>query len=204
MESEEQIQQSADEAELMLWDCRESVRPIGTDEVRFSRGFLRADASAWFDLSASWSPLFHVLGVQTSLVSTAQKLDFPDGLERLSVFEIEGERGVLGADNGTCNALVAAVAESEGLESQKSEIVLEYLERRLLSSVSSSWTGDGDLQFSYIPDGLPADVNISGVVSLQFKLQDTPCTLWFGLGPRAVENVDANCRSTLSGENSSS
>lgn len=176
--------------ELLPWNASAVLDPLDVNHVRLSKGFLRAQPLKWFPAFATyWLPLFHSLGIEGRLVSLHVGLEFPDGLERIVPLEIDGEPAVLGMDFKSQAAITQAVVVNASQES--ASLTQEYIERRLISTISMSWLGKSPLLCYYSPPDVSDSIEITGSVCMTVEVGDQPCTLWFGFGSRIVERLDA-------------
>ncbi len=182
--------------EVSAWEPENRLRQLSPEEARFSRGFLCADPSTWFSsLAGQWVPLFHWLEAEVHITSYELGFGFPTDIPRTRTVEFNSEPGVLGMDQFAVDAIgrtivpeIAGVAE---------DVVLEYIERRILSSLSKSWSADEPLQCYYLSGKDPKEVDVLGRVTVHVQIGGVPCLFWFGLGPRMVERVDSSWRKEL-------
>ena len=190
-----------EEQKFIPWVPEESIRELDIGTVRFSRGFLRADPAYWFpELASHWQPIFHSLGLTAHLVSVQAGLDFPDNLDRVIPLELSGEPAVLGMDEASAECFAQnIVPEAQGASR---EAILEYLERRLASSLSESWRGGAPFEIFYSPEGTKEAIEVTGNVSLTLELGGQPATLCIGLGTSATELLDQSWKENLEREES--
>ena len=82
------------------WTLLSSLDEKTSDEMKFSRGFLRGKPAEWFpQLATQWLPLFHQLeaGLDSGkksapkLIFATPRLGFPARLQRLCEIEVDGE-----------------------------------------------------------------------------------------------------------------
>ncbi len=175
---------------IQPWQPETELQSLVLNDVRLSRGFLRAEPMRWFPaLGTHWRPFLLSLGIEESKCSFEVGLEFPSGLDRIIPTDVDGEIAVIGMDNQTQALLVGVVAA--GMGNVASELVIEYLERRLLSSLTKCWGGPGPLVCSYISPDITESVEVIGVVSLNFEIAGKSGAVHFGLGPKLVERLDS-------------
>ena len=187
---------SGNDVELSAWEPEHRLRQLSPEEARFSRGFLCADPLAWFaNLPEQWVPLFHWLETEVSLDSLEFAFGFPEELARVSVVEFNSELGVLGMDQLAIEAISQRI--SPEVSGVAEDVLLEYVERRILSSLSKGWSGDESLQCFYLASRETSQVDLLGHVKLTVHVAGVPSAFWLGLGPRMVERVDSAWRRHL-------
>lgn len=186
-----------DEVEFVPWDPEVALRRYRMNEVRFSAGYLRADPQALFPAFAShWIPLFHSIGVEVIVADVKSGLDFPEGLERIVPFQVDGEICVIGTSEETQRIMVDAI--SPGCAGTAAELVLEYIERRFIATLCKAWAkSQAPLQCSYLAPGVYDAVEISGNVGLMLEIGGLPVSVWLGLGPRILERLDLAWRADV-------
>ena len=158
--------------------------------VRYSSGFLRIRPEVWLSsISAHWMPLLQTLGVDLEIEDISGGFDFPDELARVTPLEIDGEVAVIGLDAASQETLVSLISPASG--ELESDLVMEYVERRLVSTISKSWQGSGDgFQCFYISSDKIEEAEVVGVVAVRLSVAGRPVNLWFGCGPRLLEKLD--------------
>ena len=184
-------------AHLSNWKPEEALYRLTQGEARFSRGFLSANPQLWFaSLAEHWLPLFHTLSAEVEVAGYEMAIGFPENLYRETVFGIDGEFAVLGYDQNTVDNIAGVVAPQ--LDASASSIVIEYLERRLLTTLTRSWTGTEALNCSFLgADYANAELNVLGSLCVQLKVGGSPATIWFGIGPQLVERLDVMWRASF-------
>ncbi len=182
--------------ELAEWNPEERLAEAPLNELRFGLGFLRARPQRWFEsFGSDWFPLFHGLGAEASVVSVETGFVFPEELDRVTPIEIDGEVGVIGFDRRSEDVICSTVAE--GLPELAGDIVMEYIERRLISTLTRNWTGPDGLECFYIPPEKTEAAEVVGVIRLRAIVGEEEVNVWFGIGPRAVERIDSMWRDEI-------
>ncbi|MCC6954505.1 MAG: hypothetical protein IT290_10335 [Deltaproteobacteria bacterium] len=186
-------QPSAENAEWQAWDPGRYLRTFSANEVRFSAGFMQLDFGALFPhLQSLWAPLFLSLGAQVQLHGIEKTFELPQNLKRKYVIEIDNELGMLALDSRAERAFANAVApHSTGAAA---DVSLDYLERRLLATLTKTWGGSSPVNFLHVSDRQNANVAVAGAVHLSLVVNGTGCDVWFGLGARVMEKLDNSAR----------
>ena len=177
------------------WDPSKSLRKFSANEVRFSSGFLALDFEHYFpQLRSHWLPLFHSLGTNVQLLSVQKTFEFPSNLRKQYVIEIDGELGVLGIDSRADRAFAGAIApQSDALATQ---VLLEYLERRFLASLTKSWSGPEKVTCLHVNEGDPRRVSVAAAVQLNLSVDGVVSELWIGVGAKTLERIDRLSRAS--------
>ena len=182
--------------DLAEWDPEHRLADAPLNELRFGLGFLRARPQRWFEsFGSDWFPLFHGLGAEAAVVSVETGFVFPEELDRVTPIEIDGEVGVIGFDRHSEDIICATVAS--GMPELASDIVMEYIERRLISTLSRNWNGPDELECFYIPPEKTEAAEVVGVIRLRVTVNEQEIGVWFGIGPRAVERLDLMWRDEI-------
>lgn len=176
--------------EFKPWSPRGSIGQVDPLELKFSKGFLRADFKALLSsISSLWTPFFHMLGVDVTAIELSSRLDFPDGMGRVVPIEIDGEPGVLAMDDVSQHAILSSICP--GVDGQGADVVLEYLERRFLSALAVTIQRDPPV-FCYYGGGVEQRaIDVVGTVELSLNLSGMPCRIYVGLGKRVLEGIDS-------------
>ncbi len=187
---------SETETSLVIWDPVTQLKSVRGNEVRYSLGLLRGNPNTWFpSLANHWLPLFHAIGIDVRLVAIERELDFPEALSRISPFEVDGEISVIGCDEPSLRAIVDAV--SPGCTGLAADVLFEYLERRLLTSLSKSWAGREPLHCYYISTEPADSAEIVASFCLVLEIGGESNRVWLGVGPRLAERLDQFSRVLL-------
>lgn len=181
---------------MEAWEPERLLPTLPVNAVRFSRGFLQADLAAWFQpMKAHWLAFFHALEAEVELRSVRTGLDFPDSLDRVVAVEVDNEPAVIGLEAQAEQALLTLISEKS--EAAANEILIDYLVRRLLSSVTRSWTGNVPLTCCISSGANTGEIEVSGVIEVELALRGQPVTIWLGIGPTLVERFDLLWREQL-------
>lgn len=174
----------------MPWDTTRHVRSVSPGEVSLSRGFLRSAPQKWFPgIGAQWLPLAHTLGVELKLGDVKTALLTPHGLAHGFGGTIDGEPIGIFLDESSAKVMAEACAPRAS--SNGSSIIVEYMARRLLSSLALSWSGPESSVIRFDSHLNPHEIECGGAVRLVLRVNDQLCTIWFGLGPKFVSRLDS-------------
>lgn len=189
MESENQTEA----ATLSPWEPGRLLRTALPGEVKLSRGFLRCRPERWFPgFAAQWLPLAHALGVELKVIETKPILLSEVENSFAFVGTVDGEPLGLSTDAASARVLVDAVVPTlgRGSDSAAGAIVLEYLARRLLTSLSVAWTGPQSSLVRFEPEMGIADVVPAGAVRINLAVNGAPVQLVLSLGNFLVDRLD--------------
>lgn len=185
------MQESGQTSEgLVSWDPRRSLRKMDPHEVRLSRGFLRCRPEKWFPaFPAHWLPLAHSLGAEFRVLEVKPGLLLPKGLATGFACSVDAEPLGIFLDDVSTNVVLEALIP--GGSPQAARVVAEYLARRLLVSLESSWSGPESSVVRFESERSPFEVEPHGVVKLQFEVQRSSATVWLALGKGLVDRLDS-------------
>jgi flagellar motor switch/type III secretory pathway protein FliN len=116
--------------------------------------------------------------------------------------EYDGEIGVIGTTRDSEQIIAHAIIQNTD-DSVAADIAVEYIERRLLATVSRSFGwGNSPFACNYLSDELSESVEVVGALKLGLSLGGEPVSFWFGLGPRVTERIDSEWRRYIVEESS--
>lgn len=197
--SEESTQQQ-DGPELLAWDYQRFLRKADGIQAQLSRGFLRCKPEKWFPaLAAEWLPLAHSLSIDLKVAEVKPSLSLPEGLEVGYSGSIDGEAFGLFFDRDAVRMAIDVVVP--GALPEARDIVLEYVARRFISTLASTWSGSelSEVQFDNRID--PFSIEIVGAVKLSLMVNSAPATVWIGLGRKMIERLDSLWRRQVQSTN---
>ena len=181
------------ELELQAWEPRESLAEVSAEVARYSRGFLLASSRDFFrGLSELWMPLFQSLSLDISVVSFETSFVVPDEISRSVRFSVLDEDAHILYVDGSENVVAESI--SPGVIGSAKAMVLEYIERRLLSTIAMAWSGSEAISCSYKGISSPAELSGSGVARLVLDCGGQPIELRFLFGPNNVDAIDSFVR----------
>ena len=192
------MQDQGEKRQVMLnaWEPAQVLRTFEAAEVRYSRGFLRCRPEKWFPgFAMQWLPPAHSLGVELKLVEAKPVISTPRGAGIGFVGSIDDEPIGIFIDNEAANLFLRAVVP-EGSKKAK-EVVLEYLARRLLSSLAISWSGPESSLMRFEPDMNLSAMREVAAVKLTIGLNGEHLTVYILLGKIVVEKMDGLWRRQL-------
>jgi flagellar motor switch/type III secretory pathway protein FliN len=185
-----------DASEVQLWEPRRVLRRLDPSDARLSRGFLRCHPEKWFPgFSAHWLPIAHTLGCEARLAEVKPVMSRPQPGEFCYVGSIDGERLLLAIDPDSAKALGEEFLPGGSVAAQRG--MLEYLTRRLLSSLAFSWSGPESSTVRFEAEVAPEDVPVVASVRICVNINAVLCTVMVGLGQRMVDTFDGLWRRQL-------
>ena len=178
---------------LSPWEPGRFMRTASASEVKLSRGFLRCRPERWFPgFAAQWLPLGHSLGVEIKMIEAKPVLHSP--LEQAASFvgSIDGEAIGFSIDPSSARVVTEAIAPGvmRGADEGAGSVVLEYLARRLLTSLAAAWTGPQSSHVRFEPEMKLDEVGAVGDVRISFSVNGTPASVVVSLGRFLVERLD--------------
>lgn len=178
------------------WQPELALPLVSPEELKYSLGFLRFQPERWFEsLAAHWQPLCHSLGVSLCYQGSEMGFDFPSEPHSVTPLEVDGEMAVLCMDQETESLIIEAVVpEISQRSSVGGELIIEYLERRLVASISRSWPSFINLPCYFLSPEQTDSVEVVAAIKLCFQLEDKNCILWFGIGRNFLQRLDAAWR----------
>jgi flagellar motor switch/type III secretory pathway protein FliN len=178
------------------WEPEAVLPEISEEKARYSRGFLAAQPIAWFPrLPEFWLPLFHTLALDVFLQNYQKTFEYPENLSHAAIVEVDGERAFLGFDDESRQIISQFIIP--GCSEATGEILLDYLQRRLLSTLEKSWSGREPLRCYSLSLDNDQTVELAATVGLNLEIAGEPCLVWFGMGPRLLEKLNSSWRSNL-------
>ena len=174
---------------LTQWDYQTQVRRCDPLEVTYSRGFLRSRPERWFPgINATWLPLTHSLGVEIRLIEVKPLLTAPKGLEFSYAASVDNELVILSMDADSERTLLDTMAP--GSSESGRAVVREYLARRFVSCLASSWSGPESSTVMFHPDRSEENVDVAGAVRVTIMVNGNQSQIWLLLGRYLVEKLD--------------
>lgn len=171
------------------WDPRRYAREVGSEEIRWSRGFLRCRPERWFPgFAAHWLPLAHSMGLEMRIAEIRPALDVSAALTHGFRARVDGEPLVVAIDDESFRVLVPALCAAA--HEQASQTVFEYMARRLLASLNLSWSGPASSTIEFEGPLSEADRQYAGAVKVAVQINTSACALWVLLSEQLVERFD--------------
>ncbi|RMG42586.1 MAG: hypothetical protein D6719_06105 [Candidatus Dadabacteria bacterium] len=182
-------EETQEEVALQPWNPTEYLRKVDEWEARLSRGFLRCEPAKWFPgYATSWLPLAHSLGIEVRIRETKPVLSAPAGLDTAFAATVDDEPLGLFMDASSTRVLLDAVVP--GASSQASDVVLEYLARRFISSLAITWSGPESSVVLFDSEINPRAIREAGAVKVTIEVNGNRIVLWLALGRVLVERLD--------------
>jgi flagellar motor switch/type III secretory pathway protein FliN len=175
------------------WDPFTHLRVVSTDVAHYSGGFLSSHPQKWFpSIAAQWLPLALSLNLEIQVQEVNPSLELPQNLGTTFVGEFLSELVGIAFDKDT-EALLGEHIVGPGTLSRG--ILLEYIARRLFTSLSNSWTGpqkDSPTVFLGVSNEPTSHFmrNRLGGVEVLFSVMGRNCLVWISLGREIVDQID--------------
>ena len=174
---------------MVPWEPSRYLEQLGPEEVRYSRGFLRSKPERWFPgFAAHWMPLGHSLGVDFKVLDVRPLTTYPREFPIGFVGTVDNESIGLFLDETSAKNILEPI--TPGVLDPAREVVLEYLSRRLLSSLERCWSGPETSVVKFEPEGDPFSLSGVGAVRFQVQINGNPATVWLVLGRFMVDRLD--------------
>jgi len=188
-------QQGENRAALTVWDPVRSLCSVAAEQVRYSRGFLRCRPEKWFPgFAMQWLPLMHSLGIELKFCEIKPLIQTP-GQAFGFAGTVDGEPLGMVLDEDSVEILLEAVAPAA--RSKIRRVVLEYLARRLLTSLAISWSGPESSTVQFDTELDVQQIRASGAVKMVLSANGQQAMVWLMLGPVLVDKLDGLWRRQL-------
>jgi len=116
-------------------------------------------------------------------------LSLPKGLEAGFYCSVDDEALGIFLDDISAGVILEAVVPGGGAEASK--VVAEYLARRLLVSLESSWSGPESSVVRFESERDAFSIDPAGVVKISVEVQRSNCNVWLALGRSLVDRLDS-------------
>ncbi|MCB0318038.1 MAG: hypothetical protein KDD56_04720 [Bdellovibrionales bacterium] len=180
------------------WSPEMHLEQVSQVSVDLSKGFLRSRPQEWFPgFAFQWAPFFHSLAIDAKLVEVAPKISLPEVKSQWQYFQVnfDGEPLFVAIDPNSAAIISNSVVP--GADKSTKDISLEYVVRRLMGSLSLSWSaGKSDLQFAGKLESAPTDIKTTAI-KLSGTINTLALDIWFLLGSQVVNKLDSLWRSQL-------
>ena len=171
------------------WDAERTLREVSSLEAKLSRGFLRCRPEGWFPgFAAQWLPLAHSLGGELRIIECKPLISLPTTDVSGFTGRIDGEEIAMLVDNEAANVILDVAVPDAGAKARK--IVLEYLARRLLSTLASAWSGPESSTIQFEGEAKVGQFAKSPTIKMVCSVNGRLCTMYVALGIRTVERLD--------------
>ena len=182
------------------WSPETVLTHLSERDVRFSRGLLRSRPEQWFPgFGSQWLPLAMSLGVEFKVIDVRVSLDLPTPSNFQYVATIDDEPFAIVVEEAAAALIVDTVNAggtlAEGAAARS--VLIEYFARRLLTSLTLSWSGVQRSVVSFNSD-LPKNA-VRGVCSIQVPagIGGRPLSFWFVIGAGLADRLDGLWRRQL-------
>lgn len=186
---------SSEAGELRPWRPSAVLEVVAPEQVQYSRGFLRSDLNRLLaNLGALWLPLFHAAGAELRVRNVSQFVGDLGPFSWQFGGVIDGESVVVGLDQVSADQLIRTF--TPGASEAAGRVLVEYLARRLFSSINMAWTGPEISAISFNPV-LSSTGAVKGGVKLELLVQNLPVTVVVGLGAEVLSQLDVLWRKQI-------
>jgi flagellar motor switch/type III secretory pathway protein FliN len=134
-------------------------------------------------------PIAHSLGIELKLNEAKPGTALPKGLATGFACSVDDEPLGIYLDDISTNVVLEALVP--GGSPQAIRVVGEYLARRLLVSLESSWSGPESAVVRFESERHPFELEPQGVVKLSFEIQRNVATVWVAMGRSLVDRLDS-------------
>jgi flagellar motor switch/type III secretory pathway protein FliN len=173
---------------LLPWLPQEDIKEMSSREALLSKGFLRAQPEKWFPgLASRWLSLSHLCLSDFRLVGVQPTLEVPPSSLTSFFGTVDGEAITLSLDPDTVQIILDVLVPEARSPARK--VTLEYVARRLFSSLAESWSGPVTSIFRFSPTP-PSSFDGFASIRLQFSLNGRPGSWWITLGSHTVTTLD--------------
>ena len=196
----EEARQQNSESTVQEWDHNQYLKRANVEEVRLSRGFLRCRPERWFpSFGNHWLLMQHGVGFEAKIVEVKPHISVPAGIENSFIGTINSEPIAVLFDELASQLIVDEILP--GGEKESAEVLLEYLARRLLTTLSMSWSGGEGSIFTFERDLNYKDLVVAGAIKVIVSINSTQFNIWVALGEKLVEQFDGLWRRQLRSSN---
>lgn len=178
---------------VIQWDPQEALESCSSEEVLFSRGFLRCKPEKWFPgLGAQWLPLAHTFDRPFEVIGLKPTMKLPNITGLVSVALVDNEPLGLYIENTQKEVLLETILPKSHFVAK--EVGADYLARRLLMTLVSSWSGPAvnDIEIDAPSEFDPA--LFAGAIEISVSFSDSQFELWLLLSRKHVEMLDGMWR----------
>jgi hypothetical protein len=181
------------EDEIIPWNWQDQLDHIDSSQVQLGKGFLSCRPASWFPhFAAEWLPLAHSLSVEMRVLDCSPVIRLPEGLDLGYGGVIQGEPFAIFFDKNLVQASLDCTIP--GSEPVAKDIILEYLARRFVTTLRSSWVGEGRETIYFDRRVDPFSVDNKGAINLQISLNGISGSVWLALGRHMVSELDGMWR----------
>lgn len=193
MSNDFSAQGNSNEDDIIPWNWQHNLLTVDSSQLQFGKGFLSCRPASWFPhFAAEWLPLAHSLSVEIKVLDCSTAIKLPEGLDLGYGGVVQGEPFAIFFDKNLVQ--VSLDCTIPGSEPVAKDVILEYLARRFITTLRSSWVGEGRDTIYFDRRVDPFSTDYKGVISLQISLNGNPGTVWIALGRHMVSELDGMWR----------
>lgn len=178
-----------EEPQLVVWDYENRLQKVDGLRIRLSKGFLKCKPDRWFpSFSSEWMPLLHSLGLEAKIASVTTTLELSTGLDVGYGGTVEGEGFGIFFDRDAVRGIIDSIVPGSFPEVR--DLVLEYMARRVVATLASTWSGGSAWEIYFDNRVDPFSLKFLGAIKIELTLNTVPMVVWIGLGERAIDKLD--------------
>jgi len=179
-----------EDGNFQAWNASNFLERVDSFSVNYSKGFLQADIASYFKgIEQYWSSFFKLTAHPVEDFKIQQKIGFETSLFWQSLIEIDGKYGCIGIDQRSFDVLSKSVGDPSSF--QGADIVIEYLARRLASTLEKTWVEDYTTPFLFLSKRPSQEESFVSTVLITFKLSGEEVTIHFGLDSLVTDSLDS-------------
>ena len=181
---------------LLPWEPLRLLKGLTSKEASLSKGFLRSQPEQWFSgIAASWAPLIQSFSIDCKVIEVTPHLKMPRGLSFAFGASLDGEPVGFFLDDVSTKQIISCCVQDAS--PQAGSVFIEYLMRRLFSTLTSSWSGPSFTDATFDPDLNIREISFIGAVKIGFRLNNQQCSVWIGLSDVLVTQFDSLWRKQM-------
>lgn len=177
----------------------EQLEKMNSDLVNYGSGFLSSRLERLVpSLSAQWGPLFHTLNIESKVLSVIPTLDVSSANYGF-VGIVEEEEFAVVVDKeqaGYLSSLLVPNSDSISLD-----IISEYLARRFISSLSTSWSGVDKDSIKFDSQKEISLVNARAAIKIELSVNNKNINIELQIGEKLLSKLDGLWRRQTSSFN---
>lgn len=174
---------------LQRWDAARQLRAYDPVEARYSRGYLRSRPEQWFPgFSVQWLPLLHSVGSELRNVVVTPEIGVPPGIEIVYSARVDGEPMYIACDKQAARIVLDAIASN--MPGVAGSVVLEYLARRIITTLSLAWTGPESSVVKVEGEVAPQQILATGCVRCEATLNGVAFACYMLVGQVVLDRLD--------------
>lgn len=191
--------------QIKNWVPSEYLETATEEYMSFANGFLNCEPSGWFPgLLSHWDTFAHSIGVNINIadliLSVSSSVTISEDMKSLIHVALLDDEPVGIYINEYCKNTVCDVVIPDAVTEAR-DIVVEYLARRFITSLSKCWSGPKMHSFSF-DDSFSYDLqSCCGQIKIILDIEGHECVVSLLLGRKLVEIFDQLWKRQLASQN---